>query len=357
MRLTLAFVNMMLTNPTKSWTKTVLNKDSNVFVWSRLQGNFSLLLKRQRNIADILLRRGLDQPWTFQQCKHQEYPVTELEHALDSSSICTWSCLEVPGPLHCTMVDATAWASVERLSSLHPTRLERWLGGLSTETQKASTKVENLRVLALQDPIGKCIVKLLTQKALRLCLPMICHHPQFAYLPFRSTRDALMRVANHCYKIWAASQGAGQKHSYRQTRSTERGLQWWCSNLSWHASCFLTNSPGSWSLWHCSVQDSTTLFFLYLCTGTRIHTITCTPIRPTGKFMFHEVWDKGVALHLSYGLVWYHCCWKILQIPFPVNGFKNALSFLLMIFTWPVCFALNQSCNRRWSILASSCRN
>ena len=64
--------------------------------------------------------------------------------------------------------------------------------------QKASTKVENLRVLALQDPVGKCIVKRLTQKALRICLPQICHHPQFAYLPFRSTREALMRVANHC---------------------------------------------------------------------------------------------------------------------------------------------------------------
>ena len=38
--------------------------------------------------------------------------------------------------------------------------------------QKASTKVENLRVLALQDPIGKCIVKLLMKKALRLCLPI-----------------------------------------------------------------------------------------------------------------------------------------------------------------------------------------
>ena len=63
---------------------------------------------------------------------------------------------------------------------------------------KAATKVENLRVLALQDPVGKAILKLLTKMAMHETLHSICHLPQYAYLPMRSTRDALMKVAEHC---------------------------------------------------------------------------------------------------------------------------------------------------------------
>ena len=76
-----------------------------------------------------------------------------------------------------------------------------WRDGWVTflpKPQKASTRVSNLRVLALQEPIGKCIIKLLTKKASQQCTSELVRHPQYAYLPYRSTRDALLRVAAHC---------------------------------------------------------------------------------------------------------------------------------------------------------------
>ena len=63
---------------------------------------------------------------------------------------------------------------------------------------KAATKFENLRILALQEPIGKCIIQLLTKKSSQQSYAALVKHPQFAYLPLRSTRDALLRVAEHC---------------------------------------------------------------------------------------------------------------------------------------------------------------
>ena len=78
---------------------------------------------------------------------------------------------------------------------------QEWRDGWTVfmpKPNKAATRVENLRVLALQNPLGKAMVKLLTKQALHETLPAICQFPQFAYLPLRSTRDALMRVAKHC---------------------------------------------------------------------------------------------------------------------------------------------------------------
>ena len=66
---------------------------------------------------------------------------------------------------------------------------------------KAATKVENLRILALQEPIGKCIIQLLTRHSIQQSFVALVQHPQFAYLPLRSTRDALLRVAGHCAAV------------------------------------------------------------------------------------------------------------------------------------------------------------
>ena len=72
-----------------------------------------------------------------------------------------------------------------------------WVAFLPKPT-KAATKVEHLRILALQEPLGKSIIQLITKKALQQSYDELIHHPQFAYLPFRSTRDALLRVSAHC---------------------------------------------------------------------------------------------------------------------------------------------------------------
>ena len=55
-----------------------------------------------------------------------------------------------------------------------------------------------LRPLALQEPISKCLVGLLTRAALRDALPKMIILPLWAYLPGRGTQEALMRVASHC---------------------------------------------------------------------------------------------------------------------------------------------------------------
>ena len=66
---------------------------------------------------------------------------------------------------------------------------------------KPTTRLDNLRMLGLQEPLGKAILKLVTQKALQYSFSTLCSWPQFAYLPHRSTRDALLRAAAHCRDV------------------------------------------------------------------------------------------------------------------------------------------------------------
>ena len=66
---------------------------------------------------------------------------------------------------------------------------------------KPATKLSNLRMLGLQEPLGKAILKLVAGKALHLTFSTLCSWPQFAYLPYRSTRDALLRASAHCREV------------------------------------------------------------------------------------------------------------------------------------------------------------
>ena len=66
---------------------------------------------------------------------------------------------------------------------------------------KPSTRLENLRMLGLQEPLGKAVLKLIAKKALYQTLPRLGTLPQYAYLPFRSTRDAILRGAAHCRAV------------------------------------------------------------------------------------------------------------------------------------------------------------
>ena len=58
-----------------------------------------------------------------------------------------------------------------------------------------------LRPIALQEPIGKAVVGLLASRALNEAFVDLAQLPSWAYLPFRSTQDALLRVAQHCRSI------------------------------------------------------------------------------------------------------------------------------------------------------------
>lgn len=66
---------------------------------------------------------------------------------------------------------------------------------------KNCTKVSNLRILALQEPVGKAVLRMITRKARDQCLPTLCEIPQFAYMPGRGTINAVLRVESHCRAV------------------------------------------------------------------------------------------------------------------------------------------------------------
>lgn len=63
---------------------------------------------------------------------------------------------------------------------------------------KQPSAPEALRPLALQEPLGKAVVGLLAAKAQSASLAQLAPWPIWAYIPNRSTQQALLRVASHC---------------------------------------------------------------------------------------------------------------------------------------------------------------
>eukprot|EP00438_Fugacium_kawagutii_P013578 Skav223039 [mRNA] locus=scaffold1069:94686:99839:- [translate_table: standard] len=65
---------------------------------------------------------------------------------------------------------------------------------------KRPDRPESLRALAMQEPVGKAILGLITQSVLHTIAPKLSVWPQFAYLPSRSTLDPIRRAAAHCHR-------------------------------------------------------------------------------------------------------------------------------------------------------------
>ena len=63
---------------------------------------------------------------------------------------------------------------------------------------KAPSHPAFLRPLALTDPVGKVVMKLVATRIREQAWPALVEWPQYAYLPFRSTFDPVSRVAQHC---------------------------------------------------------------------------------------------------------------------------------------------------------------
>ena len=66
---------------------------------------------------------------------------------------------------------------------------------------KPPVSPQNLRPLALQEPIGKAIAGLLIQLAMREAHPHMVLFPIWAYMEHRSTLDAIRRVSLHCSEV------------------------------------------------------------------------------------------------------------------------------------------------------------
>eukprot|EP00435_Cladocopium_sp_Y103_P001309 s3830_g1.t1 len=67
--------------------------------------------------------------------------------------------------------------------------------------QKAPTCPAHLRPLIMQEPVGKAIFGILTALAMNQTLPLMISFPIFAYVPGRSTLDAILKVTHHCNTV------------------------------------------------------------------------------------------------------------------------------------------------------------
>ena len=66
---------------------------------------------------------------------------------------------------------------------------------------KPPTSAPNLRPIALQDPFGKCIARVVKSRIQAEILEKLAATPQFAYLPARSTASAISRAARFCASV------------------------------------------------------------------------------------------------------------------------------------------------------------
>ena len=81
----------------------------------------------------------------------------------------------------------------------------------------------NLRPIALQCPLGKCLARIIKTRILTNLLPRLDDVPQYAYLPGRSTYNAISRIAQHCRN--ARTQLAGLRREVHDRRAGRACVQ------------------------------------------------------------------------------------------------------------------------------------
>ena len=95
---------------------------------------------------------------------------------------------------------------------------------LIPKPQKSQDQLTGWRPIFLQDPCGKAVLTLITSAAKVQCIQNTFKQPQFAYLPGRSTSDAIRRVAVHVAKSLHHYHLAG--HSLYDMREGKDRLPW-----------------------------------------------------------------------------------------------------------------------------------
>ena len=99
---------------------------------------------------------------------------------------------------------------------------DAWLTLLAKKTTVRSPR--DLRPIALTDSIGKVVLGVLTHKLKMQLLPTLSSLPLFAYLPGRSTTDALMFVFDHCRQIRSLCQASTWSYWQRSSRACRPSL-------------------------------------------------------------------------------------------------------------------------------------
>ena len=79
-------------------------------------------------------------------------------------------------------------------------------------------------MLGLEEPLGKAVLELIANKALHQTFRLLCQYPR---LPTRSTREALLRGANHWHDIRHLLQTPKkiQCHNYFSAKTAETLLR------------------------------------------------------------------------------------------------------------------------------------
>lgn len=98
-----------------------------------------------------------------------------------------------------------AFSKLQSWWSVHPPYIpQTWRDGWSCwlpKPHKPPTRLENLRMIGLQEPLGKAGLKLIAKKSFDQTFRWLRGYPQFAYLPFRRTREAILHGAFHCQAV------------------------------------------------------------------------------------------------------------------------------------------------------------
>ena len=84
---------------------------------------------------------------------------------------------------------------------------------------KNPDRLGNLRPLALLEPVGKCILGLITAKFAAEVQPLLSPWPQLAFMRQRSTYDAIRRVVTHCIRV--RTMAASQRRSVHERAKQE----------------------------------------------------------------------------------------------------------------------------------------
>lgn len=101
---------------------------------------------------------------------------------------------------------------------LPSSRKDSWMVWL-TKPGKTPDHPKHLRPLALQEPLGKCVMTLLAQHLRNFAFMKLCTWPQWAYIHGRGTGDALARVSAHCELV----QSKLRAHARRTPHSIAEG--------------------------------------------------------------------------------------------------------------------------------------
>ena len=97
-----------------------------------------------------------------------------------------------------------------------------WLH-LLPKPNKPTKAPANLRPIALQCPLGKCLARIIKTRILTHILPRLDQVPQYAYLPGRSTANAISRIARHCRE--ARQQLSGLRREVHDRRAGKACIQ------------------------------------------------------------------------------------------------------------------------------------